>query len=1696
MARVTLTRPGEDVIVGGDDVEVIGTRSGGEQITVISGNVRIDASATAGGDTIFLPGVASEYTAQQVGSTVVFTRDGGTLTFTIPVGTAGNEIVFSGGAGTTDDDSRTLLIDTADGRIELENVAITTAPTRLTGGGTGNPDPTAFTLAVDSPSVTEGNTGTRALTFTLTRGGDLSQPATVSYSTAPGTATPNDDFIPTAGTVTFAAGQAIATVTVTILGDTLAEADETVILNVVGNFVGGVASGTGTIVNDEVGAILTPGQDIVTGTAQGESFFASNNTLNAGDRIDGQGGIDTLFHNLDVNVSTPANFSGFELESVERFIVTNDSGQTANYDLSGDIGANGVGDLVEVGSVNSSASINFTQLTTLANLLLDNTTTVATTDIGVQYRDAVVAGAASAMTITVTNTDVDTVTIGSISNVNSGLETINLVVGAGGSIIDTLNTNLTSLNVSGGTAGDAITVLNALNGTIRTIVSTAPGTVTLSAANATAAVSYTGADGVDNFTGSGFGDTINSNGGNDVINALGGNNVVNAGEGNNTVTTLGGDDAVTSLSGNDTISVGAGNDVVDSGAGNDFIDIGAGLDTVRAGDGNDTVNAVNAGEFDANTIGGVVQDNLDFGAGVDRLRTVSGSVDANFTNIAAGSLEELELVTAGTTILGGNNGSAGVREAEEAGIQRIIARNAGADIVDASTFQRGLTVDLAGGTDTVATGTGDDVYNVGAANVAAGEGFAGADNALDDSDVLNAGFGVDTLNVDGDTTITGASLFTGFETMNLLSRRLDTVDGNQYNIVIDNDNAPTANGVLRVDGSALAADTDGAGPLTAETVVFNNTGVTAFQVNITTGAADDIVLSGSVGDVIDTGAGNDTVDAGAGNDVITTGVGNDTINLSSGNNTLDAGDGADLITLGTGNDTVQAGAGADRIVAGVNLTSADVVDGGADTDTVAISGRNYADADFTNASNVEVLDITDTGFTATIGAQAEEAGIRTVILSNAGAATVNAAGYSAAAPLTVDASNGGNDVITTGAASDVVIMGVGTQSVTLNAGDDIVRVSGAELDATDVISGGAGNDTVELDNGGAPNTGNSGVVYAAGTVTAVVNLGNVTGLENYVVRSGGDLVGGVDVNNNSLTFTGGNVGSVTPIRVSNENLSDTDDSLAIILDAGQTDADYTFNITGSATAGVLTRIVKQNLGINNNINIGTPAAGAAGVERLEINGGDLGSTVTFNGGDGVDAIYQTGGQITDDGYVNVSNVEVLTGDAGLINAVLGSEAADSGLTTIEGTDGNDVVTLDAQFDIALRVNLRGGNDTINGAASTAVLTFAALDGQVTAADVLSGGSGAGDQFLLTAANGTADLTNVTQVETINVLADGNSLAATGTTLIVDTAAAEVNGGTQTINATGFDALDVLTLTGGAATANLVVNSGAGADQITTGTGNDSINAGSGNNVVNSGAGNDTINALEGNDVINGGTGNDVVNAGGGNDTVTGGDGNDTLNGEAGNDTLLGGAGRDVINGGDGNDTIEGGTGLPMIVGDLVTPLGDVLTGGAGADNFIFRGQQDSPGAVNQRDVITDFTSGTDTIDFRALVNDPATIPPTTVVGQTIRFLGNVQNFGDAQSSVGATAGDNFLDIVFENGRDVLFVDIDNNGVLNDNDIQIVLQNVDALTGADVFSGAVVGAAPVMAPAIFAAEAAQSADLAGAALFHEPVVNSVFVTHIA
>jgi hypothetical protein len=112
---------------------------------------------------------------------------------------------------------------------------------------------TAPNLTISDARVTEGNSGTVDLVFTATLSTATFTKVTAGYATGGGTATATADYTPKQGTLTIPAWQRSTTVRVPVVGDTIAEPDETVELQL-SNAVGATitdGTGVGTIVNDD-----------------------------------------------------------------------------------------------------------------------------------------------------------------------------------------------------------------------------------------------------------------------------------------------------------------------------------------------------------------------------------------------------------------------------------------------------------------------------------------------------------------------------------------------------------------------------------------------------------------------------------------------------------------------------------------------------------------------------------------------------------------------------------------------------------------------------------------------------------------------------------------------------------------------------------------------------------------------------------------------------------------------------------------------------------------------------------------------------------------------------------------------------------------------------------------------------------------------------------------------------------------------------------------------------------------------------------------------------------------------------------------------------------------------------------------------------------------------------------------------------
>ncbi len=114
------------------------------------------------------------------------------------------------------------------------------------------------TVSIADAIVNEGNSGTTLITFTVSLSAVATEDVIVLYKTVDGTALAPGDYTVAAGNVIFAIGDITQTVTISVTGDLLDEADETfnVLLTGAGNATLGDNLALGTILDDDMPGFL------------------------------------------------------------------------------------------------------------------------------------------------------------------------------------------------------------------------------------------------------------------------------------------------------------------------------------------------------------------------------------------------------------------------------------------------------------------------------------------------------------------------------------------------------------------------------------------------------------------------------------------------------------------------------------------------------------------------------------------------------------------------------------------------------------------------------------------------------------------------------------------------------------------------------------------------------------------------------------------------------------------------------------------------------------------------------------------------------------------------------------------------------------------------------------------------------------------------------------------------------------------------------------------------------------------------------------------------------------------------------------------------------------------------------------------------------------------------------------------------
>ena len=298
---------------------------------------------------------------------------------------------------------------------------------------------------------------------------------------------------------------------------------------------------------------------------------------------------------------------------------------------------------------------------------------------------------------------------------------------------------------------------------------------------------------------------------------------------------------------------------------------------------------------------------------------------------------------------------------------------------------------------------------------------------------LKAGGGNDLMSITGG--ITDGSLFggTGNDSFNFVG-----ATGNRVTGLID-----TGSGV---DSVILG----GAGDTVTLSGALTSTSVNAG------GGDDSIVIKANMASAsLEAGAGSDTLNflpssvslvattikGGAGADNISLYGANDVVlDVVSGDSVF-GGTGADtlLFTGSVLNSSIQAGSGSDSIVMSGSGMTGNTIDLGVGTDTIK----------FTEATNADIVTVTNTTITGAKSLTYEKAATAAVITTGAGADVVIFEGaVSGAANI---ATNSGNDSIQFLKSAEF------TGGLNLGAGAD--SVYGADVISNSTISGAAGKDT-------------------------------------------------------------------------------------------------------------------------------------------------------------------------------------------------------------------------------------------------------------------------------------------------------------------------------------------------------------------------------------------------------------------------------------------------------------------------------------------------------------------------------------------------------------------------------------------------------------------------------------------------------------
>jgi Calx-beta domain/Putative Ig domain/Divergent InlB B-repeat domain len=260
-------------------------------------------------------------------------------------------------------------------------------------------------LSINDTSLSEGNSGTSNMTFTVTPNFIYNAAISVNYAAQNGTAIQPGDYTITSGTLNIPANEASGMIDVPIVGDTLAEADETLKVVMSGSVNARISdnTGIGTIVNDD-GALPTLTIDDVSVTEGNagavnatftvtQSFATGSNTTFKFATSNGSAKPPNDFAGKSLTITIPEGSTFVQVNVVVNGDTLYEADETFNVNLSNSMGATiadsqGIGTILNDDTAPTISINDVTAYETEANQMVTFTLTlsqVSGTSTAVKY---------------------------------------------------------------------------------------------------------------------------------------------------------------------------------------------------------------------------------------------------------------------------------------------------------------------------------------------------------------------------------------------------------------------------------------------------------------------------------------------------------------------------------------------------------------------------------------------------------------------------------------------------------------------------------------------------------------------------------------------------------------------------------------------------------------------------------------------------------------------------------------------------------------------------------------------------------------------------------------------------------------------------------------------------------------------------------------------------------------------------------------------------------------------------------------------------------------------------------------------------------------------------------------------------------------------------------------------------------------